>query len=58
MKSLTLIRTGSQFSPLALTCYMAMGTWSPAHIEATGAANGRLPCSALKYTSLQIVENE
>lgn len=58
MKSLALIRTGSQFSPLALTCYMAMGTWSPAHIEAMETANGKLPCSALKYTSLQIVEGE
>lgn len=35
-----------------------MGTWSLAHNEATGAAEGRLPCSAIKYTSLQILEDE
>lgn len=58
MKSLALIRIGSQFSPLALTFYMAMGTWSLAHNEETGAAKGRLPCSALKYTLLQILEDE
>lgn len=56
MKSLALIRIEVSSAP-CINLLHGMGTWSLAHNEANGAAEGRLPCSA-KYTSLQILEDE
>lgn len=43
MKLLALIRVGSQFNRMALTCQAAPGTCSPLHNEEAAVANGRVP---------------
>ena len=51
MKLLALIRVGSQFNLMALTCHAAVGTCFPLHNEEAGVANGRVPLPTLKYAS-------